>query len=154
MPKKSEKPKGPTVPVDEKVFTEGAKAWLGVGTDFSRAMYSLYLDVFEYAKTHTHSEIIKLLKGITKQTIESGAVVMVSASLSFIFGALRGDVLTRNDILRLNEYKQDVWWNHYFSDEAIIRTLKETREENAAAAAKKAAANNKKGGAGAPPGNA
>ncbi len=137
MKRSSGKPNVPSGPVEEKVFTEGAKAWLGVGTEFSRAMYSLYLDVYEYAKTHSHTEIIRLLKGIVKQTIENGAVVIVSASLSFIFGALRGDVLTRADILRLNEYKQDVWWNHYFSEEAILRSLKKTREENAAAANRK-----------------
>ncbi len=137
MKRSSKKPKMPANPVEEKVFIEGAKAWLGVGTDFSRAMYSLYLDVFDYAKVHTHTEVIKLLKGIVKQTIESGAVVIVSASLSYIFGALRDDVLTRTDVLRLNEYKQDVWWNHYFSEEAILRSLKKTREENAAAANRK-----------------
>ena len=118
--------------VEEKVFVDGAKAWLGVSTEFSEAMYKLYCEVFDYAKIHTHSEVIRLLRGIIKQTIENGAVVIVSASLSFIFGALRGDVLTRADVLRLNEYIQDVWWTHYFSEEAILRSLKKTREENAA----------------------
>jgi|GEM_PF-5834923 len=124
-----EKPKGPPRLVEEKVFVDGAKAWLGVSTAFSEAMYKLYCEIFDYSRTHTHSEVIKLLKGITKQTIENGAVVIVSASLSFIFGALRDGILTRADVLRLNEYKQDVWWNHYFSEEALLRSLKKHREE-------------------------
>ena len=130
--KRSSKKTNKPGPVEEKVFVDGAKAWLGVSVEFARAMYSLYLDVYDYSKEHSHSEVMKLLKGIVKQTIENGAVMIVSASLSFIFGALRGDVLTRNEVMRLNEYKQDVWWEHYFSEEALLRTVKQNREENAA----------------------